>query len=69
MPLNDEFVLVSEAAEMLGVCANTIRSWGDNGKITEYRNPVNEYRMFKRKEIEGLIKKMQQPVKRRKSPK
>ena len=62
MPLRDEFVLVSEAAEMLGVCANTIRSWGASGKITEYRHPVNDYRMFSRKEIEHLIKKMWQPT-------
>ena len=62
MPLKDEFVLVSEAAEMLGVCPNTIRAWGTNGRITEYRHPVNDYRMFKRKEIERLIKKMREPV-------
>jgi predicted site-specific integrase-resolvase len=62
MPLKDEFVLVSEAAEMLGVCANTIRSWGANGKITEYRHPVNDYRMFKKKEIEQLITKMRKPI-------
>lgn len=64
MPLKDEFVLVGEAAEMLGVCPNTIRSWGANGKITEYRHPVNAYRMFKRTEIERLIKKMREPIPR-----
>ncbi|MCA9036914.1 MAG: helix-turn-helix domain-containing protein [Planctomycetaceae bacterium] len=58
---------MSEAAEMLGVCPNTIRSWGGNGKITEYRHPVNDYRMFKRKEIERLIKKMREPIPIRKS--
>ena len=64
MSVKDEFVLVSEAAEMLGVCPNTIRSWGSNGKITEYRHPVNDYRMFKRKEVEKLLNKMRQPVKK-----
>ena len=66
--IRDEFVLVKEAAEMLGVCPNTIRSWGASGKITEYRHPINEYRMFKRKEVTQLIQKMQKPV-RRKRPK
>jgi len=62
--LRDEFVLVKEAAEMLGVCSNTIRAWGANGKLTEFRHPVNDYRMFKRAEIERLLKKMSQPVQR-----
>ncbi len=64
MTVRDEFVLVKEAAELLGVCPNTIRSWGDSGKRTEYRHPVNDYRMFKKKEIERLLKKMPQPVKK-----
>lgn len=64
MKVKEEFVLVKEAAEMLGVCPNTIRAWGDNGQITEYRHPVNQYRMFKRKELEHLLKKMNQPVKK-----
>lgn len=62
MTLKDEFVLVKEAAEMLGVCPNTIRAWGANGKIPEYRHPVNDYRMFKRVEIERLINRMRKPV-------
>jgi MerR family copper efflux transcriptional regulator len=62
MSVKEEFVLVSEAAEMLGVCPNTIRSWSANGKITEYRHPINYYRMFKRKEIERLIKRMREPI-------
>ena len=67
MTVKDDFVLVKEAAEMLGVCANTIRAWGASGKITEYRHPVNDYRMFKRKELEQIIRKMQEPVRVRKA--
>ncbi len=64
MPVKDEFVLVKEAAEMLGVCPNTIRAWGANGKITEYRHPVNDYRLYKRKDLENLLKKMRKPVRK-----
>jgi len=64
MTIRDEFVLVKEAAELLGVCPNTIRSWGESGRLTEYRHPVNSYRMFKKKEIKRLLKKMTQPVKK-----
>ena len=63
----DEFVLVKEAAELLGVCPNTIRAWGDSGKLTEYRHPMNDYRMFKKKDIDNLLRKMQQPVRPKKA--
>ncbi len=65
--VRDGFVLVKEAASMLGVCPNTIRAWGAAGKLTEYRHPINSYRMFKRKDIESLIARMNKP--RRKLPK
>jgi DNA (cytosine-5)-methyltransferase 1 len=61
MSVKDEFVLVKEAAEMLGVCPNTIRAWGANGKITEYRHPVNGYRLYKRKDLEGILREMRKP--------
>jgi DNA (cytosine-5)-methyltransferase 1 len=65
--VREEFVLVKEAAELLGVCPNTIRAWGESGKLTEYRHPMNDYRMFKKKEIQQLLRKMQQPVRRKKA--
>ena len=68
MTVKEEFVLVKEAAKMLAVCPNTIRAWGANGKITEYRHPINDYRMFKRDEIERLIEKMREPVRVKKAP-
>ncbi len=59
--VREDFVLVKEAASMLGVCPNTIRAWGAAGKLEEYRHPINDYRMYKRKDLEKLIKKMQTP--------
>lgn len=61
MSVRDEFVLVKEAAELLGVCPNTIRSWGEGGKLTEYRHPINDYRMFKRKDLQRILREMQRP--------
>lgn len=52
------FVRVKEAAEMLGVSPNTIRAWGAAGKIAEYRHPVNNYRLFKVKELESIVSQM-----------
>lgn len=51
----EEFVRVKEAAEILGVAANTVRTWGADGRIPEYRHPINNYRLFRRDDLEALI--------------
>lgn len=55
MMQREGFVTVTEAAELLDVAPNTVRAWGAAGKITEYRHPANNYRLYKRKELEGLL--------------
>jgi len=62
MMKNVGFVSVKEAAAILDVAPNTIRAWGANGKITEYRHPANNYRLYKRHELEQVLKKAQSPV-------
>ena len=41
MMRREGYLRVKEAAEFLGVAPNTVRSWGQAGKIPEYRHPVN----------------------------
>jgi excisionase family DNA binding protein len=53
------FLKVKETAELLEVSPNTVRGWGADGKIPEYRHPVNNYRLYKRSEIEALLRRMQ----------
>lgn len=60
---SEGFVRVKEAAQILDVAPNTVRAWGAAGKITEYRHPANNYRLYKRKELERLLAKLRQPVK------
>jgi len=52
------FLRVKEAAELLGVSPNTVRAWGAAGKIPEYRHPVNHYRLYKRKELEAVLRRL-----------
>jgi excisionase family DNA binding protein len=56
-----DFLKISEAAEYLGVSPNTLRNWGNAGKITAYRHPVNGYRLFKRAELDALLSQAQAP--------
>jgi DNA (cytosine-5)-methyltransferase 1 len=68
MQTANDYLLVNEAAEYLGVSPNTIRNWGRDGKVTEYRHPVNNYRLFKRTELERIRKKLLSPTPRRPKP-
>ena len=50
---------VKEAADLLGVSPNTVRAWGAAGKIPEYRHPVNGYRLYRREELENLLRRIE----------
>jgi len=56
------FLGVKDAAELLGVSPNTVRAWGADGKIPEYRHPVNSYRLYKREDLEGVLQELEQSV-------
>ena len=58
------FVGVKEAAGLLGVSPNTIRAWGANGQIPEYRHPVNNYRLYKRDDLEHVLRELEASVSR-----
>lgn len=58
--LRDEgYVRVKGAAEILGVSPNTVRAWGAAGKLNEYRHPANNYRLYKRTDLERVLKKVE----------
>ncbi|WP_417737744.1 helix-turn-helix domain-containing protein [Rosistilla oblonga] len=64
-----DYLRVSEAAEYLGVCPNTLRNWERAGKIVAHRHPMNDYRLFKREELDALLKQVQEPRRSKKKPK
>jgi excisionase family DNA binding protein len=62
MPESDpEYLTVKAACELLGVSPNTLRSWGAAGKVTEYRHPMNNYRLFRRSDLEELKNRLTHP--------
>ena len=50
-----QYLTVGQAASLLGVAANTVRSWDDAGKIRSRRNPANGYRLFQREDLEAFL--------------
>ncbi len=62
MPNLQEYMTIKEAAAFLGVTPNTLRNWGAAEKIPEYRHPINNYRLYKRKELERILRKLERSV-------
>lgn len=56
--MSKEFLTIKEAAAMLGVSALTLRNWDNSGKFTASRHPINNYRVYKRAEVEMLMEDM-----------
>ena len=54
-----DYMTIKEAAEYMGVTPNTLRNWGRDGKIKERRNPLNGYRLYKKSELDRLLKKIE----------
>ena len=61
----DAYLTIKEAAEFLGVSANTLRNWGRGQKVPMHRNPINGYRLFKRSDLESLLEQIARPEVRR----
>lgn len=57
-----EYVKTAEAAKILGVAQNTLRKWAAQGKVPMHRNPANGYRLFRRAELDALLRATAQPV-------
>ncbi len=62
-----DFLRISEAADYLGVSSKTLRNWENAGKITAHRHPVNGYRLFRKEDLDELLRQVQQPEKKNRS--
>ena len=46
---------ISEAADVLGKSKETLRRWDREGKLNAVREPMSNYRVYKKEEINALI--------------
>jgi excisionase family DNA binding protein len=53
------YLTVGEAAKLIGVTKNTIKKWGDEGKVKMYTFPPNKYRLFKEEDIKELLESIE----------
>ena len=59
MPKLDDYLTVKQAAEYVGVAPNSLRNWDAAGKITVYRHPVSNYRLFKVADLKKLLRQIE----------
>lgn len=57
--MEKKFILIKDAAAMLGVSALTLRNWDRDGKLAAYRHPISNYRMYKVEDIEKIIEQIE----------
>lgn len=49
--MNQRIFSLSETAEILNVDKETLRRWDNLGKLKSIRNPINNYREYRKEDI------------------
>jgi DNA (cytosine-5)-methyltransferase 1 len=63
------YMTIKAAATFLGVTPNTLRNWGDSGKVVEHRHPVNNYRLYRQHDLENLLVAIEKSALGKRNPK
>ena len=58
--MTKKFLTVREVAGLIGITPLTVRNWDARGKLVAYRNPMNNYRLYKVEDIEVLMRQIEQ---------
>lgn len=54
----EDYLQIKEASELLGVTRATLRNWERHGKLVSHRHPMNRYRLYKKEDLEALLRKI-----------
>lgn len=67
--MKGKLIQIKEAAEILGISKLTLRNWDRDGKLTAYRHPINNYRVYRSEDIDKIIEKIESGEKPIREPK
>lgn len=51
----NEYLTISETAKLLNKSTKTLRRWDEEGKLIAVREPMSNYRVYRRNEVESLF--------------
>ncbi len=54
------YLTIKEASKLIHVTPLTLRNWDKKGILKPYRNPINNYRMYRLDQIEGFLRRIEQ---------
>ena len=54
-----QYLTIKNAAKLHHVSPLTLRNWDKKGILRPYRHPVNNYRLYKLDQIEGLLRELE----------
>ncbi len=57
--MEKRYLSIKEAAKIVGVTPLTLRNWDKKGLLTAYRNPLNNYRVYRSDQIQVLLRRME----------
>lgn len=58
--MNDRYLSLREVSRILGVTSLTLRNWDRKGSLAAYRNPVNNYRVYRYADVADFLTAMRQ---------
>ncbi|MFZ2522029.1 MAG: helix-turn-helix domain-containing protein [Minisyncoccia bacterium] len=53
------YITIKQASKILGVSPLTLRNWDKKGKLKAHRHPMNNYRVYKISDLEGVIQEIE----------
>ena len=65
--MTKQYISIKEASNILGVSPLTLRNWDKNGKLKALRHPMNNYRVYKKEDLEAVMTDMQSGIVPKKS--
>lgn len=53
--ISERYLTLKEVAKILGVTPLTLRNWDKKGMLAAYRNPINNYRVYRYADVADFI--------------
>jgi excisionase family DNA binding protein len=58
--MEQKYFTIKQASVILGVSPLTLRNWDKKGKLAAHRHPVNNYRVYKKDDLDNLLQKIEE---------
>ena len=54
-----KYLTIKQASKLIHVTPLTLRNWDKKGILKPYRNPVNNYRVYRLDQIENFLRRLE----------